>query len=287
MAMIHMIEDEPVLGNKFRTRYSMYSEPEQVKAIMLTEKAEFAILPATTAAIMYQRTGKYILAAIPVRGSLYLCSRDSSIQSWEDLRGIKIHLMAKGMTPDVMFGYLAQKNGLDPEADILKDYSFSGHIELANALAAGIAETAVISEPMVSLVRAKHPEIKIVLSLDEEWNRVYNDSIPVAQTAVLVRKDFAEENPLLVNEYLELLETSIQKVNSHPSEAAKLIVKHKILPDEIIAESSIPLSNMQFGTAENEMSGINEYFKVFLNFNPLIIGGKLPDEGFYYKKEDL
>lgn len=287
VAMIYMIEDQPEIVGNFQTGFKIFSEPEQVKALMLEESVDFAILPSTTAAILYNKTGKYLLTAIPVWGTLYLCGSDTSIHSWEDLKGKKLHLMAQGMTPDIMFRYLAEQNGLDPDNDMIIDYSFNGHIELANALSAGIAILGVISEPMVSLIKSRNPAVESLIDFDKEWSKLFGPDVPFAQTALLVKKELAKNHPEVVNDYLEKLKYSIQKVNESPAETAKLLVKYNILPDTETAIMSIPLSNIRYCEAGKDIRGINEYFKVFFNFNPLTIGGKLPDEGFYYKKESL
>jgi NitT/TauT family transport system substrate-binding protein len=65
-------------------------------------------------------------------------------------------------------------------------------------------------------------------------------------------------------------------------EASAIIEKYGILPAKDLAKRSIPLCNFRFTPAYKEKDGIEEYLKVFFNFNPLSIGGKLPDESFYY-----
>lgn len=284
MAMIRMIDAPPVLGDGYKTLFEIKNEPNQVKAMILEGRPDFALLPLTMAALLYNKGQEYLLAAIPVWGSLYLFGSDTSIHKWEDLKGKKVSLMAKGNTPDVLFRYLAKVNGIDPDKDIVPDYSFPGHIELANAIASGISTLGVISEPMVSLVSQKNPFVKPLMDLNAEWEKQFGDSIPLAQTALLVKKDFAEKHPLVVEEYLVSLDSSIFWVNSHPNDAAVLIKKWDVLPDTALALRAIPGCNLKFARADKEMKGINEYLKVFYTFNPLIIGGKLPDEKFYYKK---
>lgn len=61
------------------------------------------------------------------------------------------------MTPDVLFRHLLRKNGLDPDRDLLLDYSFPTHIDLAQAVNAGQAELAVISEPLATLAIRNNP----------------------------------------------------------------------------------------------------------------------------------
>ena len=285
IAMIRMIEDQPVLGGKYKTVFEIKNEPDQVKAVIMEGSPEFAVVPTTMAALLYNKGQEYILAAIPVWGTLYLFGSDTSIHNWQSLKGKKVSLMAKGSTPDVLFRYLALANGLDPEKDIMLDYSFPGHIELANAIASEVSELGVISEPLVSLVQKKNMKVQPLMDLNLEWEKQFGDSIPLAQTALLVKKEFLKEHPQLVEEFLSELEKSADWVNNHPNEAASLIKKFDILPDSLTALISIPRCNIKFGSASMEKHGIQEYLKVFYNFNPLITGGKLPDEAFYYQKQ--
>jgi len=285
MAMINMIERQPSLGAGYSTVFEIRNEPNQVKAMIMEGTPDFAVVPTTMAALLYNKGQNYILAAIPVWGTLYLFGSDTTCNSWEDLKGKRVSLMAKGNTPDVLFRFLAKANGLDPENDFDLDYSFPGHIELANAIASELSPLGVISEPMVSLVEQKNHKVKPLMDLNKEWEKHFGDSIPLAQTALLVKKEFLTTHPQLVEEYLKILEESIDWVNKNPSEAAALIKKHDVLPDSALAVASIPRSNLKFGSVLQEKSGIQEYLKVFYTFNPLIIGGKMPDEEFYYKKQ--
>ena len=284
MAMIKMIEELPVFGD-VKTSFDIKNEPNQVRDLMFREEVDFAVLPMNTAALLYNKGLPYILAAVPVWGTLYLFGSDPNIKTWQDLKGKKVSLMGKGMTPDIIFRFLAKENGINPDTDIICDYSFPSHIELANAIAAGVSDLGVISEPMVSLVIRKNPGVKAIMDFNTEWVNVFGDSIPFAQTALMVHKNLAAENPELVDAYLDKLEESINWVNNRMEEASVLIAKHNILPDKELAYHSIPFSNLNYTLAYKEKEGIDEYLKVFFNFNPLSIGGKLPDENFYYKKQ--
>jgi len=285
MAMIQMIDEKPSLEGGISTEFIIRNEPNQVKAMIMKGEADFAVIPSTMGALLYNKDQPYLLAAIPVWGTLYLFGKDTTIRSWQDLKGKKISVLARGMTPDIVFRYLAERMGLNPSKDMILDYSFPTHIELANAMASGISDLGVVSEPLVSMIMEKNPAVSPILDLDQEWRKITADSIPFAQTALLVRKELAERSPGLVNEYLSLLNRSIMWVNQNPVQASRLIVQYEVLPDTSLARKSIPRCNLRYAQAYKEMKGINEYLKVFYNFNPLIIGGKLPDEKFYYKEQ--
>jgi NitT/TauT family transport system substrate-binding protein len=184
------------------------------------------------------------------------------------------------MTPDVLFQYLLKKNGIDPQKDITLDYSFPTHIDLANAVAAGRAELGVISEPLVSLVIQKNKQVRAVFDLNREWEKIQGS--PIAQTALLVKKEIIEKNPRLVEEVLAAYEKSSLWVHENPDSAAVLIAKYGILPNARVALQAIPGSGLHFVRARNIRSQISDYLNVFYNMNPRIIGEKMPDETFYY-----
>ncbi len=261
-------------------KVEILNEPIQVRKMMLDGSADFAILPTTMAAILYNKGLDYRLIAIPVWGTLYLFGNDRGITRWEDLKNKKVNVMAKGMTPDVLFRYLLKKNGINPETDITLDYSFPTHIELANAVAAGQAKLGVISEPLVSLVMHKNKDVHPIFDLNIEWDK--QQGIPIAMTAFLGKGSTLREKPQLVEQIISSYEKSTRWVNQNPDSAAALIVKYNILSDTVVACQSIPRSNLHFVLARNIQTQIDEYLKVFYDMNPDIIGGKIPDEKFFY-----
>jgi len=279
MALIKLI-DSLDSDSDAGLKADILDEPLQVRRMMLDGSADFAILPTTMAAILYNKGLDYRLIAIPVWGSLYLFGQDTTIGSWEDLRGKRVNVMARGMTPDVLFRYLLEKNGIRPEADVVLDYSYPTHIELANAVAAGKAELAVLSEPLVSMVTAKNPNIHPILDLNNEWERA--TGIAMAQTALLARGQIISNNPELVERVIDACSRSVAWVNNNPDSAARLIVSYGILPDVQTAVASIPRSHMDFKRAGDISAEIEAYLRIFFNMEPDIIGRKIPDEAFIY-----
>jgi NitT/TauT family transport system substrate-binding protein len=279
MGMIRLI-DSLSRGKGHSIAVKILNEPLQVRKMMIDGTADFAILPTTMAAIVYNKGLKYRLIAIPVWGTLYLSGCDSTITRWEDLRGKRVYVMARGMTPDVLFRYLLLKNGINPESDITLDYSFPTHIDLANAIAAGQADLGVISEPLASLAMQNNKAVRRIFSLNEAWSR-YEGS-PIAETAFMAKKSVIQNNPDMVEQLISGYEVSTRWVNQYPDSAARLIVKYNILPDYEVALKAIPRSNLKFVRAKSVKAKIEQYLDVFYKMNPEIIGGKIPDEDFFY-----
>ncbi|HUI32572.1 MAG: ABC transporter substrate-binding protein [Dysgonamonadaceae bacterium] len=278
MGMIKFIDSLSTVSDS-HIKVEILNEPIQIRKMVIDGTADFAILPTTMAAILYNKGIDYRLLAIPVWGTLYLFGNDTSITQWEHLRGKRINVMAKGMTPDVLFRYLLMQHGLDPDNDVTLDYSFPTHIDLANAVAAEQAKLGVISEPLVSLVMQRNTKVKSIFDLNAEWNKVLD--IPIAQTAFIVKGELTKNSKELVEKVMQSYHYSTQWVNQYPDSAANLIVKYNILPNNQVAANAIPRSNLHFVRANTISAQIDSYLNIFYQMSPDIIGGKLPDENFY------
>lgn len=285
MGMIYLM-DSPGKIIDVPINIEMLDEPMMVRARILKDKPELAVLPLNMASILYNKGLPYQVIAVPVWGTLYLFGTDSTINGWPSLKNKKIYLMGKGTTPDILFRYLLKNHGLDPAKDVVLDYSFPTHIDLANAVAAGQAQLAVISEPMVSLAKARNPRIHQLMDMNAEWAAAMPGNPEMPQTALVGSTDFIKKHPGWVKKICEAWMRSINEVNQHPELAAKRIVFHKILPDPSIAVSSIPRCNLRFRYASEIRSGVAQYLQVFYTFNPDATGGKLPDEQFICQKPD-
>lgn len=254
-------------------------EPLQVRKMMLEGTADFAILPSTTAALLYNKGLDYQLIAIPIWGTLSLCGTDESINDWSDLKNKKVYLMAKGMTPDVLFRYLLKENDLQPYEDVELDYRFPTHIDLANAVIAGRADMAVLSEPYLSLALLKNNNLKRIFDLGDKWYEL--KKIPIAETALLCKKELLEKNPEFVEKLLKIYSKSTDWVNDNLEESASLAVKYGIVPDSVAALNSIPHSNLKLRLTKDVKDLVKQYLNVFYEMDSVIIGGKMPDEEFY------
>lgn len=255
------------------------NEPLQVRKMMLDGTADFAVLPTTMAALLYNKGVDYRLTAISTWGTLYLCGNDTTIKNWNDLKHNKIHLMAKNMTPDVLFRYLLQKNGLEPNVDVELDYRFHNPTNLANAATAGIAMMSVLSEPYLSYALIKNKNLHIINNLHDEWLKTEGYEMP--ETAFICKGNLIENEPKLVEKIVYLCKKSTDWVNENVDSAAALAVKYEIVGDENAARNSIPRSNLKMMRSNDVKDLVIKYLNTFCKMDSAIIGGKMPDEKFY------
>ena len=210
---------------------------------------------------------------------LYICEKGETVKSVTDLKGKTIYSAGKGSTPEYALNFILKKNNIDPEKDVTIEWK-SEHAECLEAMLKGENCVAMLPQPFVTTAQAKNDAVKVVLDLNEEWDNLGVDSSLITGAAI-VRREFAEKNPEAVNKFLSQYEKSVEYVNSNIDDAAALIEKYDIVP-AAVAKKAIPNCHIVciYGTAmKDKLSG---YLQVLFDNDPKSVGGKLPDNSFYY-----
>jgi NitT/TauT family transport system substrate-binding protein len=284
IGMIKLFENPELIDKDAKISIAAIPSPDQVVSNLLNGDLDIAALPTNVAAKVYNKTeGKYKLAGINTYGVLYILTNNSEIKSIEDLKDKKISISGKGSTPDFVLNYLLTKNGLDPEKDVEINY-LPSHNEVAQGVIAGDIEIAVIPQPFVTMVTMQNKDIKISLDLQEEWKKVDEKNSNLMMGCIVVKSEFADKYPEFLESFLSEYDKSVKWVNENPKEAGILVENHGILPKAKIAELAIPKCNIVYVNAEDSKASTDAFLKVLHSFDPASVGGKLPDEGFYYKK---
>ena len=155
-----------------------------------------------------------------------------TIQSAADLKGKTIYASGKGATPEYALNYILSSNGINPETDVTIEWK-SEHSECVAALASQENAVAMLPQPFVTTAQTKNPEIRTALDLTKEWDALQEGEEKKSSMitgVVVVRKEFAEENPEEIQEFLKEYHTSVDYVNENVTDAAQLIEKYDIVP---------------------------------------------------------
>ena len=276
ISMIRLIENPPVIDGK-QVKLIVKPDPLQIQSLMIQKKLDFAMLPTVMAANLYNKEVDYRMLAVPVWGTLYVVTNDSSIHDTSDLNELTVHIFGRGTTADILFRHYINSKQLK---DIRIDYNFSTNQELALALLNKSIKTAIVSEPLVSMLISKDPRIKIISELTVESPSLHLQQNIFAQTAFVVNSEFADKHPGLIDKMLSHVEASCIAVRVRPEKTARLLYQRHYTDDIGIAMRSIPLCNINFVRAHNIREEINQYLRIFYTFDAKSIGSKMPDEQF-------
>lgn len=283
MGMAELMEKDEKGETKSDYEFMILGSPDDMVGKIVSQEVDVAAVPTNLAAVLYSKTqGNIKLAAVNTLGVLYVLENGDTIHSVKDLQGKTMSSSGKGASPDFVLQYILAGNGLAPEKDVIIDYKLQ-HAELASALAAGDVSLAMLPQPHVTAAMMQNPDLRIALDITKEWETLQGEGSKLPMGSLIVSKDFAENNPEALQDFLSEYKQSVEFVNANIDEAAALIEKFEILPKAAIAKKAIPLSNIVYYDAAEAKPFLEEFYTVLHGFDPKSVGGQLPDEEFYYQ----
>ncbi|WP_036607994.1 ABC transporter substrate-binding protein [Oribacterium sp. P6A1] len=279
MGLVNLM-NEVENGDKSGYLFEMQTQPDVILGKLVAGELDAALIPANLAAIAYNKTNQGVsVVDINTLGVLYCVTADESIKSVKDLSGKTVLSTGQGATPEYALNYLLEKNEVTD-----CDLQFKSEAtEIAAVLSKDPAQIAVLPQPFVTVAMAQNQDLKIAFSLTEEWDAVSEDSKLLTGVTV-VRNDYLENNEDAVKAFIEDHKASTEKAVSDVKGTAGLVAKYGIIPKAPVAEKALPQCNIVAVTGEEMQKSLSGYLKVLFDQNPKSVGGKLPEDGFYYVK---
>ena len=267
--------------------FQIVASPDEVTPAIAQGTADIAAVPANLASVLYQKTdGSVQVLTINTLGVLYLVENGDQIQNISDLKGKTIYASGKGATPEYALNYILKENGLTPGEDVQIEWK-SEHTECVAAPAEHEDAIALLPQPFVTTAQSKNDSLRVALDLTEEWDNIQkenggNSSLVTGVT--VVRTEFVQEHPEIVEDFMERYQESVTFVNDHAEEAAKMIGNYDIIPEEV-AKKALPECNIVYIDGAEMKEKLSGYLEVLKQENPQAVGGTLPTDEFYYDAE--
>lgn len=272
--------------------FELVSAPAELTAEILGGRFEIAAVPVNLAATLYNKGADISLVAVNTLGVLYIKENGSAINSVSDLAGKTVYATGKGATPEYILRYLIEKSGIAYESvsiEWLSDGSEVASRYIAD-ISSGKYSVAMLPEPSLSSENSREKQItsadvsqsRVALDLTAEWDKVSDTEL--VQGVIIASNKFIAENPGALEKFLAEYEKSVQFVNENPDEAGKLIEKFGIVANAAVAATAIPNCNICLYTSKRMKDMTRDMFSVLFELNPQSVGGKIPDDAFYYEK---
>lgn len=278
IGMIKMIDEKALNSDGYNVEYIAESAPDALTGKIINGDIQISSVPINLAAVLYNKTGGAVqLMAVNTIGNLYVVGTDE-VASVLDLDGKTVGMSAKGSTPDYAMNYILKQNGLEGKIEL--DYTMD-HATLAQSVIAGDTKVALLPQPFVTQTTMKNNNVKMLIDLNEAWKDA-TDGTSLYTGCIVVNKEFAENNKEFVAEFLKQYEASVKWVLENPTDASVLVEKNEIMPSAAIVEKALPYCGITFKTAQEEKEGLNNFYKILFESNPASVGGKMPDEKFYF-----
>ncbi len=283
MGLVHLLSMEKNGTAAMDYDLQLYGAADEIVPKLIKGNLDMAAIPANLAATLYQKTnGGIQVLAVNTLGVLYVVEKGDTVHSFADLKGRTILSTGKGTTPEYVLRYLLTKNGLDPDKDVKIEY-YSEASEVTAQMAATKKDAiAVLPQPYVTAAQMKDSELRVVLDLTKEWNKVCDTQLITGVT--VVRTAYAEDHPDVVQAFLNDYEKSVNAANTDIDGTAALCEEIGVVAKAAIAKKALPKCNIVYRRGEEMKKDISAYLQVLYDASPAAVGGKLPDDSFYWVK---
>ena len=281
MGAAYLMEQDAKNESALDYTFTSYSAPTDITGPLISGELDIAAVPTNLAASLYNKTnGNVQIVALNTMGVLYILQNGSAIKSVADLKGKTLYATGQGSNPEYVLNYILKQNGLTPGKDITIVYMDSS--ELATRMAAGTIDLAMLPVPNATTVLMKNTKVTKALDLTQEWNKITNNSV-LTMGCIVIRKN-ANLSDETIAKFLKEYQASIEYVNKNVADASQLVAKYQITGSAEIAAAAIPDSQLVCITGSKIKTSIEGYYKVLFDADPTSIGGRMPNDDFYYAK---
>ncbi len=286
--VMHMIATNALNDVADKVEFKLWKNPDELRAIVLNKEVQFTAVPTNVAAILYNKGVDIKLLNVSVWGILGMITRDKTLKTLKDFKGKEIAMPFRADMPDIVFEQIVKAQGMDLKKDFKLQY-FGSPIDAMQMLIMRRVDHALLAEPAISMALRKTksfplnliaPDLYRSADLQEEWGETFKveAKIPQAGMAFLGK---ADENEQLIKRFNEEYEKSLKWYKANPKKAAELTVETLDMLGAEGLEDSIPHVRLDYVSAKDSKKDLEFFFDILKQNNPKVIGGKLPDDGFY------
>lgn len=262
--------------------FAVSTAADEIVPKVIQDDVDIALVPANVASVLYNKTeGAVQVIDINTLGVLSVVTGDAGVASFGDLAGRTVYMTGKGTTPEYVMNYLLERAGLTGQVTL--EFK-SEPTEVLSALLADSSAVGVLPEPFKTAAIAKSEgKVSAPLSLTVVWDNLASDTGSRLVTGVtVVRREFAQEHPEAVAEFLRCHAASVGAVNAAPADWAQAVVDAGIVDNATIAEKAIPGCMLVCQTGKDMKAALGGYLQVLADMDASAVGGKVPADDFYY-----
>ncbi|MBN9368768.1 MAG: ABC transporter substrate-binding protein [Comamonadaceae bacterium] len=286
--LIHMAQSNALADVAQATEFILWRDPDQLRVMALGRKADVLAMPSNVAANLYNRGAGVRLLNISTWGALWIVTRDAQRRQLDDYRGEEIAVPFRGDMPDLMLQLLAAKQGLDLRRDLRLRY-VPTPMEALQLLLTRRVRHALLAEPAVSLALRKTqsfpiglvaPELHRGLDVQQEWGRLFARA-PRLPQAGIAAVGAVREQPQVLAAVQQAYARSVAWCRAHPLECGELMAQRiDMLTPDAVADA-IATSQLDAVPAAQARPELEFFFAQLHARDPALLGGKLPDAGFF------
>jgi NitT/TauT family transport system substrate-binding protein len=285
--LFRMIETGALSDIAKKVEFKLWKNPDELRALTLKGGADFIAIPTNVGANLYNKGVNIKLLNVSVWGILGILTRDKTKKTLSDFKGCEIAMPFRADMPDIVFEEIAKKEGLNPKKDFKLRYVGSP-IDAMQMLIMRRVDHALLAEPAISIALRKTGSFPLKLvapdlyrsdMLENEWGKVFKVKAQIPEAGMAVVGDI---DKTIIKRFNEEYQKAMIWYKTHKKEAGILAVKYVKMLEANGVSDSIDYVKLDTITAKDAKKDLEFFLNILKTNNPKSIGGKLPDDGFYY-----
>ena len=283
VTLAHAVASGAFSGIAGTAEFKVWRNPDEMRAGLTSGTMQALILPVQVAANLYNRGMGVRLLNVMTTGLLYIIAADPGLSSIPALKGRSLAVPFRNDMPDLVLARLLAHHDMVPGTDISLE-SAGSPIEAIQLLMAGRVDAVLSTEPAVSAAilrgAAAGKTVQRVIDVQQAWAQATGGSAVLPQAGMALTVPFMDANPGIADALQEIVEKATESVNADPARAAADATEALEMPAPILA-ASLAASNLVARRARAARPDIEAMLSTLSQADTGIVGGKLPDDGFY------
>lgn len=282
ITLAHAVASGALDGIAGTVTFAPWKDPDELRAGLASGTMGAVILPTLAAANLYNRGLGVRLVNVMTDGLVYVVSPDPALTSIASLKGKRLALPFRNDTPDILMQRLMQEAGMTP-ADV-QVVAAANPIEAVQLLLTGRADAGILPEPAGAMAEMRAAQegraMHRTIDMQAEWAKITGLGPSIPQAGLGVTQAFIDAAPEAAAALQAALVATLPQVLADPGGAAASAADALGMPAPVLAKS-IPHCALTATPASAARPALEAMFAAVAEADAAIIGGKLPDDGFY------
>ena len=275
LGFVHLMEEATLGTSEGNYDFEVKSSEAEVLSDFITGAADVAVLsPASAARAYHDAKDGAVVLNIDAGNALYCLTGNSSITSFQSLKGQEVLSVGEGEQPEYVLQYLLSQYGTT------MNIRYTSLEDITAQLTEDPTKVAIVPEPAASQLLAQIPGLGRAFSLNDSWENVAASGTLVSGIT-LVHRTLYETERSTVDNLLRESATSIVKAGRVPEQTGKLAEKFGIA-QAATAQATLPYAGLGCVTGDTMKSRISTYLINIASVDSAAVGRSVPGEDFYY-----
>ena len=115
------------------------------------------------------------------------------------------------------------------------------------------------------------------------WKSAHESKNGYPQSSLIIKTEVLIAHKAEIELFLKQYQESIEWGNANPDQLGEYAEKLELAVSKEVLPEALKRANMKYVSTEESKKDYNDFFGVLFEMEPKTIGGKIPDEGIYFK----